>query len=214
MLNQRHISGLRFKTVAEAEAAGRPMEVCFIYETKTMYYYATSYPVVIDHLKVLATQNAGFSRWVAFAGQYSVYEPDNSIEAEFSLINTSVSNRWLQYKGVYSNIRGFIAPFDCTLSVAECDTRNQATGIFYIRTKSANVVDNVGNTVATSDGSIVVAGSNFSWVDIASVPFDSSTYEIIPNLGISISSGEEIAVFWKSQTGYADFPFVKLTFSI
>ena len=71
-VSQRQIRDSWFETVAEAEASGRPTETCFIKETQTHYYFCLSYPAVIDHLSILSTQRAGFTRWVGYAGRHAI----------------------------------------------------------------------------------------------------------------------------------------------
>ncbi len=70
--SQRHIKGLRFETVADAELAGRILEVCYVFETQTFYEYlsVTDTPLIINHSSVLRTGDGGDSRWYAVAGKY------------------------------------------------------------------------------------------------------------------------------------------------
>lgn len=72
LISQRHIKGLRFDTVAEAELSGRVIEACYIFETRTFYEYKQSSSLPIDHTSILSTGQGGGSRWVAVAGRYEL----------------------------------------------------------------------------------------------------------------------------------------------
>lgn len=69
--SQRHIRDHIFETVSDAENSGRVFECCFVKETKTYYEFVSSLPEVIDHKRILATGQNGFSRWKAIAGKYA-----------------------------------------------------------------------------------------------------------------------------------------------
>lgn len=90
-ISQRQIHGNWFDSVSDAEAEGRPTETCFIKETQTHYYFCPSYPAAIDHLSILATQRAGFTRWVGYAGRYAidfnrVNSPKHTLKANTYLV--------------------------------------------------------------------------------------------------------------------------------
>jgi hypothetical protein len=74
MLNQNQIKDLYFATVADAKAAGRPNEVCYVAETGLMYYYlAAGAAYTADDIGVLTTANGGNTRWVSLRHRISDY---------------------------------------------------------------------------------------------------------------------------------------------
>lgn len=73
MISQLQIKDLFFADVASAEAAGRPNEVCFVVATNTWYrYIASGAAYTVDDLSILSTVNGGNTRWLGFAGTYSL----------------------------------------------------------------------------------------------------------------------------------------------
>ena len=73
LISQRHIKGLRFNTVSEAEAAGRNIESCYVFATQTFYEFLSNAPTLtIDHETILSTGQGGNSRWRAVSGKYEI----------------------------------------------------------------------------------------------------------------------------------------------
>ena len=71
--SQRHIRDFIIETVAEAQATGRPFEICYVKELRTGYeFIEQGADYVVDGINVLSTGQGGDSRWVAVFGQYGV----------------------------------------------------------------------------------------------------------------------------------------------
>ena len=68
-ISQKQIRDFIFDAVADAEAAGRTKEVCFVIATGRMYEYVDSGAAYTrDGVNVLNTVNGGDTRWVAYTG--------------------------------------------------------------------------------------------------------------------------------------------------
>jgi hypothetical protein len=73
MLSQRQIRDHIFLTVTEAEASGRPHEICFVSETLTGYEFVEfGSSLLINGHSVLASSYGANSRWRAIYGKYEM----------------------------------------------------------------------------------------------------------------------------------------------